>query len=63
MKEAEAYVEETWRTLEEHMWLPEYGLYAEEADEDWRVDPYRSESGNLHMTEVIPQFTYTYFRH
>ena len=45
-------MEETWATLERRLWLPEHGLYAEEADENWRVDPYRSESGNLHMTEV-----------
>ena len=44
-------MEETWATLERRLWLPEHGLYAEEADENWRVDPYRSESGNLHMTE------------
>ena len=53
-------MEETWRTLEERMWLPEHGLYAEEADEEWRVDPYRSESGNLHMTEVLQQFAYIF---
>ena len=51
MEEAREYVEETWATLERRLWLPEHGLYAEEADENWRVDPYRSESGNLHMTE------------
>ena len=51
MEEAREYVEETWQTLERRLWLPEHGLYAEEADENWRVDPYRSESGNLHMTE------------
>ena len=51
VEEAREYVEETWATLERRLWLPEHGLYAEEADENWRVDPYRSESGNLHMTE------------
>ena len=51
VEEAREYVEETWQTLERRLWLPEHGLYAEEADENWVVDPYRSESGNLHMTE------------
>ena len=51
VEEAREYVEETWQTLERRLWLPEHGLYAEEADENWMVDPYRSESGNLHMTE------------
>ena len=54
MEEAREYVEETWQTLERRLWLPQHGLYAEEADENWRVDPYRSESGNLHMTEGGP---------
>ena len=55
MEEAREYVEETWQTLERRLWLPQHGLYAEEADENWRVDPYRSESGNLHMTEGGPK--------
>ena len=57
VEEAREYVEETWNTLEEHMWKAGQaglgGLYADEADENWVVDPYRSESGNLHMTEAL----------
>jgi mannose/cellobiose epimerase-like protein (N-acyl-D-glucosamine 2-epimerase family) len=51
--EAKYYLEETWDLLETHMWCPEYGLYAEEADANWVVDPYRSESGNLHTCEAL----------
>jgi len=53
VEEARSFVEETFDLLEEHMWEKEHGLYAEEADADWKVDPYRSESGNLHMTEAL----------
>merc|ERR1719252_486766 len=51
--EAEAFVAETFEILEEHMWEPEHGLYAEEADAQWVKTPYRSESGNLHMCEAL----------
>ena len=49
---AAPYVEETWDLLERHMWDETQGLYAEEADEHWVVDPYRSESGNLHTRDA-----------
>ena len=50
---ARPYLEETWELLETRMWDAEKGLYAEEADADWNVSPYRSESGNLHVTEAL----------
>ena len=53
VEEARPFLEETWDILETHMWSSEYGLYAEEADANWVVDPYRSESGNLHTTEAL----------
>lgn len=53
VSEASEYVQETFEMMEKHMWDPKYGLYAEEADENWVVDPYRSESGNLHTTEAL----------
>jgi len=51
--EAREYVEESWQVLEDKLWSAEHGLYAEEADENWVVDPYRGQSGNLHMTEAL----------
>ena len=51
--EAKSYVAETYDLLEAHMWEPKHGLYAEEADAEWVVDPYRSESGNLHTCEAL----------
>lgn len=53
VEEAKEYVEETFQLMETHMWDAKHGLYAEEADENWNVDPYRSESGNLHTTEAL----------
>mmetsp|Transcript_24735 Transcript_24735/g.76281 ORF Transcript_24735/g.76281 Transcript_24735/m.76281 type:complete len:433 (+) Transcript_24735:221-1519(+) len=50
---ARPFLDETWETLEKHLFVPADGLYAEEADERWTKDPYRSESGNLHMTEAL----------
>merc|ERR1712232_1516848 len=51
--EAKPFLEETFDLLEKHMWDAKHGLYAEEADEKWKVSPYRSESGNLHTTEAL----------
>ena len=47
------YLNETWETLEKRLFVERDGLYAEEASSDWKVDEYRSESGNLHMTEAL----------
>jgi len=53
VEEAGEFVNETFELLEQNMWDADHCLYAEEADEEWTVDPYRSESGNLHMTEAL----------
>lgn len=53
VSEAKEYMKETFELLESHMFEPKHGLYAEEADAEWVVDPYRSESGNLHLTEAL----------
>ena len=52
-KTAAPYLHETWETLETRLFVEKDGLYAEEASSDWKVDKYRSESGNLHMTEAL----------
>lgn len=53
VEEAKDYLQETWDLLEKHMWDATCGLYAEEADANWVVNPYRSESGNLHTCEAL----------
>jgi len=48
------YIAETFDLMDAKIWDADYGLYAEEADADWNVDPhYRSQSGNLHATEAL----------
>jgi mannose/cellobiose epimerase-like protein (N-acyl-D-glucosamine 2-epimerase family) len=51
--EAREYMAETFDLMEKHLWEPAHGLYAEEADAQWVVSPYRSESGNLHTCEAL----------
>ena len=52
--EAEAYVHETFALMEQHFWLPEHGLYADEASADWKiVSPYRGQNANMHSCEAL----------
>ena len=50
---AKPFLEETFELMEKYLWIEKDGLYAEEADSHWKLDPYRSESGNLHTTEAL----------
>lgn len=52
-EEARVFVEETYDMMEEKLWSSKYGLYAEEADENWVLTDYRSQSGNLHTCEAM----------
>ena len=52
--EAQAYVHETFALMEQHFWLPEHGLYADEASADWKiVSPYRGQNANMHSCEAL----------
>ena len=52
--EAQAYVHETFALMEQHFWLPEHGLYADEASIDWKiVSPYRGQNANMHSCEAL----------
>ena len=52
--EAQAYVHETFALMEQHFWLPEHGLYANEASVDWKiVSPYRGQNANMHSCEAL----------
>ena len=52
--EAQAYVHETFALMEQHFWLPEHGLYADEASVDWKiVSPYRGQNANMHSCEAL----------
>src|SRR5690606_32055266 len=50
--EAEAWLDETWELMERHFWEPAHGLYADEADADWRLSPYRGQNANMHACEA-----------
>ena len=50
--DAAAYLDETWNLMEQHFWEPQYGLYADEADADWKVSDYRGQNANMHACEA-----------
>ena len=52
--EAQAYLHETFAVMEQHFWLPEHGLYADEASADWQTVPaYRGQNANMHSCEAL----------
>ena len=54
MQEARAYLDETFELMEQRMWLPEHGLYADVASADWAtLDGYRGQNANMHACEAM----------
>ena len=54
MDEARGYLSEAFELADAHFWLPEHGLYADEASADWTtLDPYRGQNANMHMCEAL----------
>jgi mannose/cellobiose epimerase-like protein (N-acyl-D-glucosamine 2-epimerase family) len=52
--EARNYIAETFELMEAHFWLPDHGLYADQASADWsRLDPYRGQNANMHSCEAM----------
>ena len=52
--EAKEYVHETFALMDQHFWLPEDGLYADEASADWKtVSAYRGQNANMHSCEAL----------
>lgn len=49
---AAAWADETWDTLTTRLWEPSANLYADEADKDWAVAPYRGQNANMHACEA-----------
>lgn len=52
LEQAVPWLEETWEVLERRFWEPHHGLYADEADEHWRVSSYRGQNANMHLCEA-----------
>jgi len=54
IREAKNYIEETYELMEEHFWLDEYGLFADEISSDWHsVSNYRGQNSNMHSCEAL----------
>ena len=52
--EAREYIAETFALMEARFWLPEHGLYADQASADWsRLDAYRGQNANMHACEAM----------
>lgn len=51
---ASELMESTFEIMEQRFWLPEHGLYADEATHDWsRLSPYRGQNANMHCCEAL----------
>jgi len=53
VSECSPWVAETWNLMEKHFWEPSRGLYADEADAQWHVRPYRGQNANMHACEAL----------
>jgi mannose/cellobiose epimerase-like protein (N-acyl-D-glucosamine 2-epimerase family) len=50
--EARDALYETFALMERHLWQPEFGLYADEADAHWHRTDYRGQNAYMHATEA-----------
>ena len=51
---AREMMEAAFELMEKHFWLPEDGLYADEATDDWsQLSPYRGQNVNMHSCEAL----------
>ncbi|MBN8506832.1 MAG: AGE family epimerase/isomerase [Burkholderiales bacterium] len=46
-------IQETFELMERRFWEPRRGLYADEADAQWQLSPYRGQNANMHATEAL----------
>jgi mannose/cellobiose epimerase-like protein (N-acyl-D-glucosamine 2-epimerase family) len=52
VSEARTWLEETFALMEQRFWHPSPGLYADEANADGVLSPYRGQNANMHATEA-----------
>ena len=51
---AEAHIQETFETIDEHFWEDEHGLCKGKLDADWNeVEAYRGQNANMHTCEAL----------
>ncbi|MBK9614753.1 MAG: AGE family epimerase/isomerase [Uliginosibacterium sp.] len=53
IREAEKPLKEIFKLLNERFWTEAAGLYADEANESWKLSPYRGQNANLHVCEAL----------
>lgn len=53
LADCRAWLHQTWQLLESRFWEPSHGLYADEADAQWNVRPYRGQNANMHLCEAL----------
>ncbi|BES73245.1 AGE family epimerase/isomerase [Marinobacter nanhaiticus D15-8W] len=52
--EARDGIDKAFNLMEKRFWLPEHGLYADEASPDWSaLSPYRGQNANMHTCEAM----------
>jgi mannose/cellobiose epimerase-like protein (N-acyl-D-glucosamine 2-epimerase family) len=51
--EAREQIHETAELMQKRFWEPVEHLYADEADSNWVVDPYRGQNANMHACEAL----------
>ena len=53
VSESRAWIYETFDLMETRFWSEEFGLYACEADNGWKVGAYRGQNDNMHACEAL----------
>ena len=53
IQEARKGLEKASRIMERRFWLPDHGLYADDAAPDWTVSDYRGQNSNMHACEAM----------
>ncbi|WP_018606136.1 AGE family epimerase/isomerase [Uliginosibacterium gangwonense] len=53
IKEAAKPLRDVFKLMNEHFWDAAAGLYADDADANWKVSPYRGQNANLHACEAL----------
>ena len=53
VSEAGPYLSETFELMERRFWSFTHGVYADEADADWKLSPYRGQNANMHSCEAL----------
>ena len=54
IEQSRTSIEQTWQLLEEKFFEPNFGLYADEYNQDFSVlSPYRGQNANMHMCEAL----------